>query len=241
VNLPFFYINKYDPLQKEIVLDEDTSRHVVQVLRMEEGERLNLTDGKGSLITAEIIDAHKKHCSVTVIDTRLTTHDSRKVAIAISLLKNTSRFEWFLEKATEIGISEIIPLICERTEKQKFRYDRMKGICISAMLQSQQIWLPVLQEPKQFNKSTIQQFNHSQKFIAHCGEGSKQSISQSPNSRPDSYRDQNPVVLIGPEGDFTPAEIRLALLHNFIPVSLGETRLRSETAGIVAATLLSFI
>ena len=114
---------------------------------MKEGEKLNLTDGKGNLITAEITDDHKKHCSVKIIDSRLTTHDSRKVTIAISLLKNTNRFEWFLEKATEIGVSEIIPLICERTEKQKFRYDRMKGICISAMLQSQQCWLPVLHEP----------------------------------------------------------------------------------------------
>src|SRR6188768_1957892 len=156
MTLPFFYINEYNTAQKEIVLDEDTSRHVVQVLRMKEGEKLNLTDGKGSLIIAEVIDAHKKHCSVKIIDTRFTTHDSRKVAIAISLLKNTSRFEWFLEKATEIGVSEIIPLICERTEKQKFRFDRMKGICISAMLQSQQTWLPVLHEPKQFNHLTIQ-------------------------------------------------------------------------------------
>ena len=117
--LPFFYIIDYNSTQKEIVLDEDTSRHVVQVLRMKEGEKLNLTDGKGSLITAEIADAHKKHCSVKVIDSLLITHHSRKVTIAISLLKNTSRFEWFLEKATEIGVSEIIPLVCERTEKQK--------------------------------------------------------------------------------------------------------------------------
>src|SRR4030095_11060331 len=142
--LPFFYIQEPDPLQKEIVLDEDTSRHIIQVLRMKEGEKMNLTDGKGNLIIAEIFDAHKKHCMVNVVDSRLTTHHSRKITIAISLLKNTNRFEWFLEKATEIGISEIIPLICERTEKQKFRYDRMKGICISAMLQSQQCWLPEL-------------------------------------------------------------------------------------------------
>src|SRR6187455_1657387 len=98
MTLPFFYINEYNTAQKEIVLDEDTSRHVVQVLRMKEGEKLNLTDGKGSLITAEVIDAHKKHCSVWAIDSQLTTHYYRKVTIAISLLKNTSRFEWFLEK-----------------------------------------------------------------------------------------------------------------------------------------------
>jgi len=235
MTLPFFYINEYDTSQKEIVLEEDTSRHVVQVLRMTEGEKLNLTDGKGSLIIAEVIDAHKKHCSVKIIDTRFTTHDSRKVAIAISLLKNTSRFEWFLEKATEIGVSEIIPLICERTEKQKFRYDRMKGICISAMLQSKQTWLPILHEPKQFNHLAIEQFDDQQKFIAHCEEsGQKNNLS---TIQPFNHS----TILIGPEGDFTKQEIELALQNNFIPVGLGETRLRTETAGIVAATLLCHI
>ena len=131
--LPFFYIESFDARAKTIVLDEDTSRHVVQVLRMKEGEKLNLTDGKGSLISAEISDAHKKHCEVIIEKTRHKGQGTKKIIIAISLLKNANRFEWFLEKATEIGVSEIIPLICERTEKQKFRYDRMKGICISAM------------------------------------------------------------------------------------------------------------
>jgi len=230
--LPFFYITDYNSSQKEIVLDEDTSRHVVQVLRMKEGEKLNLTDGKGSLITAEVIDAHKKHCSVKIIDSQFTTYTSRKVTIAISLLKNTSRFEWFLEKATEIGVSEIIPLICERTEKQKFRYDRMKGICISAMLQSQQTWLPVLHEPKQFSHLAIGQFDDQQKFIAHCEEsGQKKNLS---TFQPFN----NSTILIGPEGDFSKEEIEFALQKSFIPVSLGETRLRTETAGIVAAVLL---
>ena len=230
--LPFFYINEFDPSQKEIVLDEDTSRHIVQVLRMKEGEKLNLTDGKGNLITAEITDAHKKHCTVKIIDSRFTAHNSRKTTIAISLLKNTSRFEWFLEKATEIGISEIVPLICERTEKQKFRHDRMKGICISAMLQSQQCWLPALHEPVQFGDLVIRQFGDYQKMIAHCIDEEKQSLHLQIS------KSSNRLILIGPEGDFTKQEIELALQNDFIPVSLGETRLRSETAGVVAATLL---
>jgi len=233
--LPFFYIADFNSSQKEIVLDEDTSRHVVQVLRMKEEEKLNLTDGKGSLMTAEVIDAHKKHCSVKIEATSHELRATRQITIAISLLKNTSRFEWFLEKATEIGVSQIIPLICERTEKQKFRFDRMKGICISAMLQSQQTWVPVLQEPKQFNHLAIEQFENQQKFIAHCEEsGQKNNLStfQSLNSS---------TILIGPEGDFTKQEIELALQNNFIPVSLGETRLRSETAGIVSATLLCHV
>ena len=232
--LPFFYIVDYNSSQNEIVLDEDTSRHVVQVLRMKEEERLNLTDGKGNLITAEIIDDHKRHCTVKVIDSRFTSHTSRKIAIAISLLKNTNRFEWFLEKATEIGISEIIPLICERTEKQKFRYDRMKGICISAMLQSQQCRLPELHEPVKYIEYIKSMTDYSDliKFIAHCEESAeKQNLS--------TFQSFNhSTILIGPEGDFTKQEIELALQTNFIPVSLGETRLRTETAGVAAAVLL---
>ena len=218
------------------MLDEDTSRHVVQVLRMKEGEKLNLTDGKGSLITAEVIDAHKKHCSVKIINSQLTTHDSRKVTIAISLLKNTSRFEWFLEKATEIGVSEIIPLICERTEKQKFRYDRMKGICISAMLQSQQCWLPDLHEPLLYSDLMMKRFDDHRKMIAHCLEENKTELADLQISKL-----SNQLIIIGPEGDFSKNEIELALQNNFIPVSLGETRLRSETAGMVAAALLCHI
>ena len=233
MTLPFFYITDYDSGQKSIVLDEDTSRHVVQVLRMKEGEKLNLTDGKGSLIETEIVDAHKKHCQVNIQHSTLNIQHSRKVTIAISLLKNTNRFAWFLEKATEIGVSEIIPLICERTEKQKFRYDRMKGICISAMLQSQQCWLPVLHEPKQFDDLIIWEFDDFQKMIAHCAEDKKQALNHQLITK-----SSNRLILIGPEGDFTNAEINLALENNFIPVTLGETRLRTETAGVVAATLL---
>src|SRR5262245_34372539 len=234
--LPFFYIEEYSPSQKEIVLNEETSKHVVQVLRMKEGERLNLTDGKGNLIEAEITDAHKKHCSVNIQHSTFNIQHSRKVTIAISLLKNTSRFEWFLEKATEIGISEIIPLICERTEKQKFRFDRMKGICISAMLQSQQCWLPILHDPKQFDNFAIQQFSGYQKLIAHCDEGQKLSIQDVWNSK-----FTHSLICIGPEGDFTKTEIELAVEKNFIPLSLGKTRLRTETAGIVAATFLGIV
>lgn len=231
---PFFYIEEYQTSQKEIVLDEDTSRHVVQVLRMREGEKLNLTDGKGNLITAEISGAYKKHCGVKVIDSQFTSQISRRITIAISLLKNTNRFEWFLEKATEIGVSEIIPLICERTEKQKFRYDRMKGICISASLQSQQVWMPELHEPIKYTEyiKAIKYNGDSTKFIAHCEEqAEKKSIS--------TFRSlKHSTILIGPEGDFTKQEIELALQNNFIPVSMGKTRLRSETAGVVAASLL---
>ena len=113
-------------LPTEIVLDEDTSRHIVQVLRMKRGEKVNLTDGKGNLLTCVINDDHKKHCIVSVESKIQNPKSKRNVTIGISLLKNANRFEWFLEKATEIGVDEIIPLICERTEKEKFRHDRMQ-------------------------------------------------------------------------------------------------------------------
>ena len=234
MDLPFFYISNYNASQKEIVLDEDTSKHVVQVLRMKAGEQLNLTDGKGNLLTCEIANDSKKHCSVSVIVTSYRQPATRKVSIAISLLKNTNRFEWFLEKAIEIGVSEIIPLICERTEKEKFRQDRMQGIVISAMLQSQQVWLPVLHAPFKYENIENWKCENGINFIAHCIDGNKQALSNQ-----HIITLSHSLICIGPEGDFTKDEIELAQQHGFIPVSLGETRLRTETAGIVAATLLT--
>jgi len=176
-----------------------------------------------------ILAADKKYTEVKIEETAFHTPVERKVCVAISLLKNTSRFEWFLEKSTEIGISEIIPLICHRTERQHFRHDRMNNILIAAMLQSQQAWLPMLHEPKKF--SEILASSHQQKFIAHCEQQQKQAIK-------DGALTNDILFLIGPEGDFTPEEIGMALQHSFQPVSLGNTRLRTETAGVVASTLL---
>jgi 16S rRNA (uracil1498-N3)-methyltransferase len=232
--LPFFYTESVDSNTKELVLNEDTSKHIVNVLRMHAGEQLQLTDGKGNLITAAIKEAHKKHCSVTVTDSQFIARHSPQVTIAISLIKNTSRFEWFLEKATEIGISKIIPLRCERTEKQNFRYERMKGILISAMLQSQQTWLPVLDEPTKYENMKIWKCENGINLIAHCMDGAKQKLSHS-----QIFTSPHSLICIGPEGDFTKQEIELAMQNDFIPVSLGNTRLRTETAGIVAATLLA--
>ena len=230
--LPFFYIGTFEKTQKLLVLDEDTSRHVVQVLRMKQGEQLHLTDGLGHLLLADIADDHKKHCTVAVREVTFTPAAERKVTIAISNIKNASRFEWFLEKASEVGIAEIIPLVCDRTEKERFRYDRMNAICISAMLQSQQVWLPQLKEPQLF-KVVLEQSTAMAKYIAHCEDGPKNPLAKQTH-QPTS------IILIGPEGDFTPDEIERALQQGFVPVSLGDTRLRTETAGVVAAVLLAF-
>ena len=228
--LPIFFQEEHI-VQSSFVLTEETSKHIIQVLRMKSGEQLQLTNGRGEVITAEIIAENKKAVEVKVLSTSNIAPLTSNITIAISLIKNTNRFEWFLEKATEIGVSAIIPLICERTEKQHFRQDRMKNILISAMLQSQQLWLPVLHEPVKFS-GAVKNASQQKKYIAHCMEEEKIQLS-------DEVIGQSSIILIGPEGDFTPSEIDLAIANKFIPVTLGKTRLRTETAGMVAAVVMN--
>ena len=234
--LPFFYTEFISSADSIVVLNEENSKHIVQVLRMAEGRQINITDGLGTICTAEIVEAHKKKCTVKIIDTLKQIAPAKKVCIAISPVKNSSRFEWFLEKATEIGVTEIVPLICERTEKQYLKYDRLRGILISAMLQSQQSWLPVLHEPIKFEKF-VEENKSNHKFIAHCEEQNKTSLKEITEQLSNEIITQS-LILIGPEGDFSKEEIAIALQNNFVPISLGQTRLRTETAAMVAATLL---
>ena len=232
MTIPFFYKENLDPADTEVVLDENTSKHIVQVLRMQNKEQLQLTNGKGNLVTTEITDNNRKKCAVRVLKNEHITRPSNKITLAISLVKNNNRFEWFLEKATEIGVTTIVPLICERTEKTIFKTDRMKSILVSAMLQSQQSWLPILQEPIKF-LSFVNQVDVANKFIAHCEnmDAKVQLIRYLP------FTDS--IILIGPEGDFSSDEISVALKNNFHPVALGNTRLRTDTAGVVAANLMA--
>jgi 16S rRNA (uracil1498-N3)-methyltransferase len=228
--LPYFYIESLET--DTLNLDEDTSKHVVQVLRKKVGDEVLLTNGKGVKATATITDDNRKRCSVWLTTRETEVEPQPKVCIAISLVKNTARFEWFLEKATEIGVREIVPLLCERTEKEKFRHDRLNNILISAMLQSQQCWLPVLHEPVSYT-TAIERTDYAQKFIAHCLPEGKQSLAQL-----SSGLNGSSIIFIGPEGDFSEEEITAALQKGAQPVSLGNTRLRTETAGMVAAALL---
>lgn len=232
MSLPLFFV---DGLVDASVLqlDEDTSRHIIQVLRMKEGEKLRLTDGRGHFADATISDAHKKHAGVQIVSVESAPSASSNLTIAISLVKNASRFEWFLEKATEFGVHEIVPMICERTERQKFRLDRMMGICKSAMLQSLQAWMPLLADPVSFN-DVISNTKQQQKMIAHCEKNAKVEFASLFNPSLESH-----IILIGPEGDFTSDEISAALKNNFTAVSLGATRLRTETAGMFAAAWAS--
>jgi 16S rRNA (uracil1498-N3)-methyltransferase len=227
---PFFFEENL-PLSNDFILSEETSKHVSQVLRMKEGEEIRVTNGNGQTIIAEIVLPDKKKTKVKTIRKEFSELPKPEIIIAISLIKNTNRFEWFAEKATEIGVSAIIPMICKRSEKTHFRKERIRSILISAMLQSQQSWLPQLSEPVKFPE-LIKNENEEQKFIAHCLLEDKKDLKNL------AMKAKSKIILIGPEGDFTEEEIEQAIQHNYIPVSLGDTRLRTETAGIVAAVLL---
>lgn len=231
MQLPFFFEENF-PETDRFTLSENSSRHIVQVLRMGEGEKIQLTNGKGYMLIAEIILSHKKNAEIKVLEKIMVPQPEPNISIAISYIKNAGRFEWFLEKATEIGVSQIIPLICKRTEKNHFRDQRMKTILVSAMLQSRQAWLPVLANPIKIN-DLVSTAGFATRFIAHCLDEEKKDLKDFISDKTSSK-----LILIGPEGDFTPEEIECALASNFIPVSLGETRLRTETAGLVAAVLL---
>lgn len=227
---PFFFEQNL-PLANEFILSEETSKHVSQVLRMKEGEEIRITNGHGQTIIAEIVLPDKKKTKVKIIRKEISESPKAKIVIAISLIKNTNRFEWFAEKATEIGVSAIIPVICKRSEKTHFRIERIRSILISAMLQSQQSWLPELSEPVKFS-DLLENEKEQQKFIAHCLPEEKKDLKDV------ILNGGSKIILIGPEGDFTEAEIQQAIEQNYLPVSLGDTRLRTETAGIVAAVLL---
>lgn len=215
----------------QLSLDEETARHAVQVLRMKAGDRLVLTNGKGLRAEAAIVSAGKKTCTVGILGQVQDPFPEDDISIAISPLKNAARFEWFLEKAAELGIRRIVPLICARTERQHFRGERWQNILVSAMLQSRQSWVTELSEPVAFD-AFIRSAKASGLFVAHCMPGVKESL-------PFLEWTGSALILIGPEGDFTDAEVSQALASGYRAVSLGDTRLRTETAGITAAVLLT--
>ncbi len=232
---PYVYLPDFPSGDAQVGLDEESSRHLLRVLRMKEGQQVFLTDGRGALTRAEIVGQDRKKCLVRILHVEHRPRDPRRITLAVSLLKNSHRFEWFLEKATELGVTEIIPLLCDRTEKQHVRMERMHGLVVSAMIQSQQAWMPQLSGPLDFDQA-LGAINHQQKFIAHCGEEKRRNLSDLINPNLSSH-----VVLVGPEGDFTPQEIAQAMEKQCIAVALGQTRLRSETAALVAAALLKLI
>jgi 16S rRNA (uracil1498-N3)-methyltransferase len=211
------------------VLGQDESKHIVRVLRMSRGTAVKLIDGKGNLYEGRIEDPDPKKCTITVTGI-VSEFEKRNYSlhIAISPLKNPDRFEWFIEKSVEIGIDRITPLICRNSEKQSIRHGRINNIIISAMKQSLKANLTVLDEPVSF-KEFIMLKREGNLMIAHC------NTSFGRKRITDVYSEtENAVILIGPEGDFSDDEIRLAVAGNYSPIHLGGSRLRTETAGIAA-------
>ncbi len=232
-NMQLFYNPHLDTTATSFVFDKEESKHIIKVLRKKEGDILHVTNGLGYLFETQITLASDNKCTVAV---RSFTHQQPtlfRIHLAVAPTKMNERYEWFLEKATEIGIHEITPIICEHSERKVVKTERFLKILESAMKQSLHFHLPQLNEPILF-KEFIKKDLSGQKFIAHCEETDKQSLKEilQPNS--------HCTILIGPEGDFSVKEIQLALDNNYIPVSLGNTRLRTETAAIVACHSVVF-
>jgi len=230
MSVPYFYEPLIATGMTQFTLSETSSKHCVQVLRMEEGEQIDITNGIGGLFHATIQVAHKKNAVVNIIKAMHIERPHQQLQLGISLLKNAVRLEWLFEKATEMGITVITPFICERTIHERFKTERMQQIIQSAMIQSQQTWLPILSEPITFQQC-IAQVAASQKLIAHCAPLDKISIKSIVPSN-------DLLLLIGPEGDFSSSEIEAAIAKDFTPIDLGPTRLRTETAGIFALSVL---
>ena len=234
--LPSFF---YDgPLceGEKILLDESTVRHVVQVLRMRESERLLLTDGLGVTAEAVIVEAGKKSCFVMVQAVLRSAPKFPALHLCIAFTKNASRNEWLLEKAVELGVRRITPLITVRSEKMHAKPERWRGILISAMLQSQQTFLPELTTSQSLEVALKAIEGGALGLLAHC-------VATRPRLPLSSVlqKGQNASLLIGPEGDFTPEEISLAEAAGCTSVSLGNTRLRTETAALAACALYHLV
>jgi 16S rRNA (uracil1498-N3)-methyltransferase len=216
-------------------LDKEESTHCVRVLRLKEGSQIYMTDGRGNLYKAQLLSADPKECIAEVIE---TIPDFGKknfyLHIAIAPTKNIDRFEWFLEKATEIGIDEITPIYCEHSERNIIKPERLQKIITAALKQSLKAYHPVLNEAVKFNQF-IQSFFEGNKYIAHCEDDEKLSLQSC------YKKNENALILIGPEGDFSITEIKKSIENNFLAISLGNSRLRTETAGIIACHTINLL
>jgi 16S rRNA (uracil1498-N3)-methyltransferase len=230
-----FYTPDIAPSHPQYFLNEEESKHAVRVLRLEVGSEVQLIDGKGGLYTAQIKDAHPKRTILQI--TNVVTEYSKRnhyLHIAIAPTKNLDRLEWFLEKATEIGIDEISLIICQRSERKEVKTERLNKIITAAIKQSLKAYHPVLNEPIALNRFLAQPFD-GQKFIAHCEDSEKTSL------RTELTGQGKYLILIGPEGDFSPAEIDSSLHNGYKAITLGESRLRTETAALEACFEVNFL
>ena len=224
--MQLFYAPYINNETSEFVFDKEESKHIVKVLRKLEGSILHITNGKGFLFICEIILASEKKCVVKINESQFTEARNFRIHMVVAPTKMNDRYEWFLEKAAEIGVDEITPIICDHSERKIIKTERFDKILISAMKQSNQMYLPVLNEPIKLTDFLSKEIS-GQKFIAHCEETDKVELKDR------IEKQQHYTLLIGPEGDFSTNEINKALASGYLPVALGNTRLRTETAAIV--------
>jgi len=230
--MQLFYSSDINSESNFYSFDKEESKHIVRVLRKKENDKIHITNGKGFLFECEIISALEKKCEVRIINNKFFEPTDYHLHLAVAPTKMNDRYEWFLEKATEIGIHEITPLICEHSERKEVKNERFEKILLSAMKQSLQYYLPKLNPSISFS-DFIKSPREGQFFIAHCEETDKKELSKEVQPK------GTIIVLIGPEGDFSEKEIKTALSAEYIPVSLGNTRLRTETAAIYASAVVS--
>ncbi len=224
-----------DLLNDTYRLSEEESKHCVRVLRLTDGETLFLVDGMGTFCEAVIINAHPKACILKIVGKKLKYGQrDYQLTIGVAPTKNIDRYEWFLEKATEIGIDGVIPLISRYSERKEIKHERLEKVMISAMKQSIKAYLPRLDTIQSFIEIIKRPFT-GLRFIAHCNEGEKILL------RDAVIKEKDVLILIGPEGDFSTEEVEFAIREGFIPVSLGTSRLRTETAAVVACHTVNLI
>lgn len=231
--MQLFYNPAIDPETENFTFDREESKHIIKVLRKKDGDNLFVTNGLGVLFTTEITLASDSKCTVKIVSAKAAEMPKYHLHLAVAPTKMNDRYEWFLEKATEIGVGEITPIICDHSERKHIKTDRFDKILQSAMKQSLHYFLPKLNEPVAF-KDFIKQQHRGTLCIAHCEETEKNSLKSV--LKPD----EDFTILIGPEGDFSEKEVKLALKNRYIPVMLGNTRLRTETAAIVACHSVAF-
>ena len=221
----------------EYMLSEEESRHAVKVLRLVEGDTLHITDGKGNLYRCEVASAHQKHCLVRVVEHFAEFEKlPYRLTMAVAPTKNIDRYEWFLEKATEIGVAEFVPLVGEHSERKVVKLEREEKVITSAVKQSLKAYHPVLAELTPFDKLVKSEFA-GRKFIAHCNDAVREKKYLASTLK----KGEDALILIGPEGDFSPAEVALAVANGFEEITLGTQRFRTETAAVVAVNMVSIV
>jgi len=232
--MQLFYNPDLDQSASDFTFPEDESKHIIKVLRKKADDILHITNGKGQTFEAKIIDANPKKCKVQILSSAKKHHRMHWFHLVVAPPKSNDRFEWFLEKATEIGVNEITPIICERSERKTVKHERSEKVVQSAMKQSLRSYLPKLNEAISF-KDFLEKEHKGLLFIAHCADDDKVDLKRR------VAPDHDITVLIGPEGDFSDSEIKSAAEKGFQGVSLSRGRLRTETAAIVACTVVNMI